>query len=113
MDFYHSTYKAEEHSMAMEWSRLLSSKRLRDDKVRLPEDGRSQFQKDYDRVIFSRAFRRLQGKTQVHPIPGNDHVHTRLTHTLEVASVGRTLGTRVGSGLVRSGKLPNEVRPED
>ncbi len=99
--------------MAMEWSRLLSSKRLRDDKICLPEDGRSQFQKDYDRVIFSRAFRRLQGKTQVHPIPGNDHVHTRLTHTLEVASVGRTLGTRVGSSLARSGKLPNEVRPED
>jgi dGTPase len=51
--------------MPMMWERLLSSKRFRGGVARLAEDGRSEFQKDYDRIVFSRAFRRLQGKTQV------------------------------------------------
>src|SRR6516225_11213902 len=79
----------------MHWAKLLSSKRFRGEPT-ASENGRSEFQKDYDRIAFSRAFRRLQGKTQVHPLPDNDHVHTRLTHTLEVASVGRSLGARAG-----------------
>ena len=99
--------------MPMEWPRLLSSKRFRDDAPPRAEDGRSQFQKDYDRIVFSRAFRRLQGKTQVHPLPDNDHVHTRLTHTLEVASVGRSLGARAGLRLKQDHKLPESMHPQD
>jgi dGTPase len=99
--------------MPMEWARLLSSKRFRDESPHPPEDGRSEFQKDYDRIIFSRAFRRLQGKTQVHPLPDNDHVHTRLTHTLEVASVGRSLGARAGLKLAQAQKLPENVTAQD
>jgi dGTPase len=57
---------------------------------------RSAFEQDYDRIIFSHPFRRLQDKTQVHPLPEHDFVHTRLTHSLEVSSVGRSLGKRVG-----------------
>jgi dGTPase len=98
----------------MEWNRLLSSKRLRNEGAPRPmEDGRSEFQKDQDRIIFSRPFRRLQGKTQVHPLPDNDHVHTRLTHTLEVASVGRSLGARAGIHLQETGKLPEGIQPQD
>jgi dGTPase len=98
----------------MHWERLLSSKRFRNQGVPpVPEDGRSEFQKDYDRIVFSRPFRRLQGKTQVHPLPDNDHVHTRLTHTLEVASVGRSLGARVGLSLQCAGTLPSGISPSD
>ena len=78
----------------MSWHDLLSARRLVEDEP--PEKGRSPFQKDHDRIVFSDAFRRLQGKTQVHPLPDNDHIHNRLTHTLEVASVGRSLGEGVG-----------------
>lgn len=60
---------------------------------------RNEFHKDYDRVIFSNAFRRLSRKTQVHPLSRNDHVHNRLTHSLEVASVGRSLGLKAGAFL--------------
>ena len=60
---------------------------------------RSQFQVDYDRLIFSSPFRRLQNKTQVFPLPGNIFVHNRLTHSLEVASVGRSLGSIAGNYL--------------
>lgn len=60
------------------------------------EPSRSAFEQDYDRIIFSHPFRRLQDKTQVHPLPEQDFVHTRLTHSLEVSSVGRSLGKRVG-----------------
>ena len=97
----------------MEWRRLLSAKRLRGGPPSPPEDGRSEFQKDYDRIIFCRAFRRLQGKTQVHPLPENDHVHTRLTHTLEVASVGRSLGARAGLRLANAGNLPEGMTAQD
>src|ERR1700730_826275 len=100
--------------MPMEWARLLSSKRLRNEGAPpVPEDGRSEFQKDYDRIVFSRPFRRMQGKTQVHPLPDNDHVHTRLTHTLEVASVGRSLGARVGIALQNADNLPPGICPPD
>jgi len=59
-------------------------------------DNRTAFQRDYDRIIFSSAFRRLQNKTQVFPLPGSVFVHNRLTHSLEVSSVGRSLGTLAG-----------------
>src|SRR5882757_8179024 len=60
---------------------------------------RTSFLRDYDRIIFSSAFRRLQNKTQVFPMPGAVFVHNRLTHSLEVASVGRSLGKAVGDAL--------------
>jgi dGTPase len=85
----------------MEWSKLLSpncifsSKKIEDiDLTRTP------FQTDYDRIIFSENFRRLDKKTQVHPLKDNDHVHSRLPHSLEASSVGRTLGNEVGKRLV-------------
>lgn len=81
----------------MEWSSLLSPDRLGREKPRPKERARSDYQRDSDRVVFSSAFRRLQDKTQVFPLADNDFARTRLTHTLEVASVGRSLGTRIGS----------------
>jgi dGTPase len=62
---------------------------------------RSAFEQDYDRIIFSHPFRKLQDKTQVHPLPEQDFVHTRLTHSLEVSSVGRSLGKRVGEVIIQ------------
>jgi len=78
----------------MDWYKLLSAKRWGYEHryVENPEDARSEFQRDYDRIIFSSPFRRLQNKTQVFPLPGSVFVHNRLTHSLEVASVGRSLG---------------------
>ncbi|MEZ5647959.1 MAG: deoxyguanosinetriphosphate triphosphohydrolase [Alphaproteobacteria bacterium] len=80
----------------MTWSHLLSSRRLNRTDT-LSSKGRSAFQQDLDRIVFCSAFRRLQNKTQVHPLTHNDHVRTRLSHSVEVASVGRSLGTIVGS----------------
>ena len=79
----------------MNWQSLLSSQRT-GQKAIASEQSRSAFEQDYDRIIFSHPFRRLQDKTQVHPLPEHDFVHTRLTHSLEVSSVGRSLGKRVG-----------------
>ncbi len=83
---------------SMQWQRLLARTRLgREERDTAPmSKGRSVFQQDLDRVVFCSAFRRLQNKTQVHSFPGNDHVRNRLTHSIEVASVGRSLGTLVG-----------------
>lgn len=64
------------------------------------KDTRTAYQRDFDRIIFSSAFRRLQNKTQVFPLPGSVFVHNRLTHSLEVASVGRTLGNMIGNFIV-------------
>jgi dGTPase len=94
----------------MRWENLLSAHRLdvANGNVTLPDgparpatDGRSPFQIDVDRVIFSSSFRRLQNKTQVHPLSDNDHVHTRLTHTIEVGSVGQSLGLMAGAHIVK------------
>ena len=78
----------------MNWKQLLSAKRWGYESRANNEqfDARSEFQRDYDRLIFSSPFRRLQNKTQVFPLPGAVFVHNRLTHSLEVASVGRSLG---------------------
>ena len=65
------------------------------------KDDRSEFQRDYDRLIFSAPFRRLQNKTQVFPLPGSVFVHNRLTHSLEVSCVGRSLGNDVASQLLQ------------
>lgn len=80
----------------MEWDRLISNKRLGQEYKHVERhDDRSEFKRDYDRLIFSAAFRRLQNKTQVFPLPGSVFVHNRLTHSLEVASVGMSLGNDV------------------
>lgn len=68
------------------------------------DENRTDFQRDFDRIIFSSAFRRLQNKTQVFPLPGSVFVHNRLTHSLEVASVGRSLGTLIGHYIAKNYK---------
>lgn len=99
----------------MQWHRLLSDKRLGKFQVTAQataEHDRTAFQKDVDRIIFSSAFRRLQDKTQVFPLAQNDYVRTRLTHSLEVSSVGRSLGTLVGKHITTGYHLTH-VTPED
>ncbi len=90
----------------MEWTKLLSSKRFgMEDYYDQRNHDRTEYQRDYDRLIFSSPFRRLQNKTQVFPLPGSIFVHNRLTHSLEVASVGRSIGNYVGKSL--RAKYPN------
>jgi dGTPase len=79
----------------LNWSTLLSTRR-QNQKSGTEGLSRSSFEQDFDRIIFSHPFRKLQDKTQVHPLPEHDFVHTRLTHSLEVSSVGRSLGKRAG-----------------
>ncbi len=88
----------------MNWNQLLSTKRFgMEDYHESRKDDRSEFQRDYDRLIFSAPFRRLQNKTQVFPLPGSVFVHNRLTHSLEVACVGRSLGISVAQQLRAKG----------
>ncbi len=85
----------------MHWPSLLSHHRLGGP----PAGGagpRSEFQRDFDRIVFSSAFRRMQDKTQVFPLAKNDYVRTRLTHSLEVASVGRSLGVLAGDHVLKA-----------
>lgn len=85
----------------MNWHTLISSRRLgKEDSTKLSTEQRTEFQRDFDRLIFSAAFRRLQNKTQVFPLPGSIFVHNRLTHSLEVSSVGRSLGADVARALL-------------
>lgn len=90
----------------MNWTDLLSHKRFGNEKRYIPMEGkpssRSEFEVDFDRIIFSYPFRRLQDKTQVVPLPEHDFVHTRLTHSLEVSVVGRSLGKLAGSYIVKA-----------
>ncbi|MBS3807126.1 MAG: deoxyguanosinetriphosphate triphosphohydrolase [Bacteroidales bacterium] len=81
----------------MQWDHLLSARRFGLEELAIggTADARSQFQRDFDRIIFSSPFRRLQNKTQVFPLPGSVFVHNRLTHSLEVASVGRSIANKV------------------
>lgn len=95
----------------MKWGKLLSHDRLRynpketncEDSFSFQQEETDQFRTDYyrdgDRILFSSAFRRLHDKTQVYPLPENDHVHSRLTHSIEVASIGRSLGNHIGEQL--------------
>ncbi|MCD7978190.1 MAG: dNTP triphosphohydrolase [Tannerellaceae bacterium] len=85
----------------MNWDQLLSGKRFGMEEYDDRKHDRTDFQRDYDRLIFSSPFRRLQNKTQVFPLPGSIFVHNRLTHSLEVSSVGRSLGNTVAKGLMR------------
>ncbi|MDE6353566.1 MAG: dNTP triphosphohydrolase [Prevotella sp.] len=90
----------------MNWQQLITNKRLgQEERHTERHDDRTEFKRDYDRLIFSAPFRRLQNKTQVFPLPGSIFVHNRLTHSLEVASVGMSLGSDVAARLM-------ERRPE-
>ena len=91
----------------MKWTQLISNKRLgQEHRHTERHDDRTEFKRDYDRLIFSAPFRRLQNKTQVFPLPGSIFVHNRLTHSLEVASVGMSLGNDVAQRIIQ------EKRPE-
>lgn len=102
-------------SFRLDWEKLLSDRRHGQvPAVASAGAGtRNRFEQDYDRVIFSAPFRRLAGKTQVHPFAALEHVHNRLTHTLEVASVGRSLAQAAGQLLVELDALPNGRSIED
>ncbi|MDK2124093.1 deoxyguanosinetriphosphate triphosphohydrolase [Parachitinimonas caeni] len=98
----------------MSWERLLSADRLgipRRTVAERSDSSRTDFHKDHDRIVFSSPFRRLGRKTQVHPMTENDHVHTRLTHSIEVGSVGRSLGIMVGQQI--QDRLPGHITPYD
>lgn len=98
----------------MNWQQLITNKRLgQEDKHIDRHDDRTEFKRDYDRLIFSAPFRRLQNKTQVFPLPGSIFVHNRLTHSLEVASVGMSLGNDVAAILCqRHPELSSTLLPE-
>ena len=86
----------------MEWKQLISNKRFgQEHKHAERHDDRSEFKRDYDRLIFSSAFRRLQNKTQVFPLPGSIFVHNRLTHSLEAASVGMSIGNDISRRVIK------------
>ena len=88
----------DEHSMS--WGRLLASTRFGLGRYHEShQHTRTDFQRDDDRLVFSSPFRRLQNKTQVFPLPGSIFVHNRLTHSLEVSCVGRSLGNNISAAL--------------
>lgn len=98
----------------MNWEQLLSAKRFGLETYHgAKSDDRTEFQRDYDRLIFSAPFRRLQNKTQVFPLPGSVFVHNRLTHSLEVACVGRSLGMNAAHRMQEKSRkdlfFPNDV----
>ncbi|MCD8093113.1 MAG: deoxyguanosinetriphosphate triphosphohydrolase [Bacteroides sp.] len=98
----------------MNWNTLISAKRFGLEEFhRERHENRSEFQRDYDRLVFSAPFRRLQNKTQVFPLPGSVFVHNRLTHSLEVSCVGRSLGNDVSKAIIaRHPDLQNSFLPE-
>ena len=98
----------------MDWRTLISAKRFGMEEYHTErQENRSEFQRDYDRLIFSAPFRRLQNKTQVFPLPGSIFVHNRLTHSLEVSCVGRSLGNDVAKVLLESRpELKDSFLPE-
>ena len=93
----------------MNWDKLLSSKRHREvaGSTKQKEDLRSEFEKDYHRIIGSASFRRLQDKTQVFPLDKSDFIRTRLTHSLEVSSYGKSLGQNIGEYILTYIKDPS------
>lgn len=89
----------------MDWQNLLTRVRLGSHEWPNASSARTDFQRDFDRVVFSSAFRRMQDKTQVFPLSKVDYVRTRLTHSLEAASIGRSLGTLVGEQIIQRHEL--------
>ena len=98
----------------MEWNKLISAKRVGLEEFHEDRhENRTEFQRDFDRLIFSPPFRRLQNKTQVFPLPGSVFVHNRLTHSIEVSCVGRSLGNDVARGILeRQPELQSTNLPE-
>ncbi|WP_352338000.1 deoxyguanosinetriphosphate triphosphohydrolase [Psychrobacter sp. 16-MNA-CIBAN-0192] len=107
----HNPLNANEH-----WARLFSAQRLGSDKLPPTQNSaRSAFHKDYDRLVFSHSFRQLNQKTQVHPLTNQLGIHTRLTHSLEVSCIGRSLGMMAAEKLHEKldNGLPDGVTPAD
>ncbi|MCQ2228831.1 MAG: dNTP triphosphohydrolase [Bacteroidales bacterium] len=96
----------------MNWNELLTPQRT-GQPVEKTNHNRTEFQRDYDRLIFSAPFRRMQNKTQVFPLPGAIFVHNRLTHSLEVSSVGRSLGNNIARKIVESGEAQGNEYVEE
>ncbi len=94
----------------MNWDQLITPTRLGSSRTDI-ESTRTAFQRDFDRIVFSAAFRRLQDKAQVFPLAQSDYVRTRLTHSLETASVGRSLGTRAGEEILRLNPEAERIIP--
>ncbi len=97
----------------MQWKKLLSPHRLGSNEPGKITPERSPFQRDFDRIVFSGSFRRLQDKTQVFPLSGNDYIRTRLTHSMETSSIARSLGTAAGVFICREfdtdGAHPSDI----
>ncbi|WP_201526933.1 deoxyguanosinetriphosphate triphosphohydrolase [Psychrobacter frigidicola] len=111
-----STPFNEPHNARDQWARLFSAQRLGSDKLPpTPDSARSAFHKDYDRLVFSHSFRQLNQKTQVHPLTNQLGIHTRLTHSLEVSCIGRSLGMMAAEKLhdTLPNGLPEGVTPAD
>src|SRR5687767_9314761 len=98
--------------MMMDWNKLLTTERL-GEMGGNADQGRSRFEKDFDRILFSSAFRRLQDKTQIFPLASSDFVRTRLTHSIEVASMGRGIGNIVGRELWKRNGQREGFQPAD
>lgn len=94
---------------SMDWEKLLNNNRLRQSKWKHPEDARNDFDSDFGRIVFSPALRRMHDKTQVFPLTTDDNIHSRLTHSLEVMSVGYSLGTRICESKVLSERIGKET----
>ncbi len=94
----------------MNWQNIFTEEQQYDEKFRIIEDNRSKYQKDFDKLVFYSGFRRLQNKTQVFPLPKVAFVHNRLTHSFEVASVGRSLGKLVGERIVKDIQLDDSSK---
>lgn len=95
-----------ERLQTMEWKKLLCDDRVRSYKSNSSGDFRTEYEKDYHRIIGSASFRRMQDKTQVFPLDNSDFVRTRLTHSLEVSSFAKSLGQNIGKGILREQKDP-------
>ncbi|WP_426102416.1 dGTP triphosphohydrolase [Massilia sp. TSP1-1-2] len=95
--------------MTMDWHLLTSTRRLGRETADGAGESRSEYLRDWDRIVYSSAFRRMQDKTQVFPLAESDYVRTRLTHSIEVASVGRSLGTLCGEFILAKAALSGMV----
>ena len=98
--------------MPMEWDRLVSTMRLGREDDRGDGGSRTEYMRDWDRLVYSSAFRRLQDKTQVFPLSDSDYVRTRLTHSIEVSSVGRSLGMLCGE-FIKEREPALSMAPQD
>lgn len=87
----------------MDWKKLLSEKRIRKSSKN-PQDVRNEFDSDFGRIIFSPALRRMHDKTQVFPLTSDDNIHSRLTHSNEVMSIGYTFGLKLSKSSLIQGK---------